>query len=667
MKTLIIDNYDSYTYNLVQLVDEVMQEKSIVIKNDELTFENLKKLNFDNIIIGPGPGRPDNDKDFGICKDVILHINKPILGVCLGQQGIFYLYGGKLDYNTPTHGIISNIYHNNKGIFKDIPNGFKATRYHSLICVNTFVKDINVDAKTEDGIIMGISHKNKPIYAVQFHPESITTEYGNKIIENFYNITKQFYQENSPLYYKKINKLYNDVEVYNKLYNIDNKLVWLDSSQIKDGYSRFSIFGLSNKNDFYLKYDVNNNKTTKSYLNGKEEIYNQSILDYLKENKIIYKTIDKLPFDFQLGYIGYFGYELKNDTISKNKHYYKYPDAYFKYVSRAIILDFKDKCTYILCTKDDIQFIEKAPKLLESKNITPYYPKENNNKFPKIKFAQDKDEYISNIKKAKEYIKKGESYEVCLTNRIDIKANINPSKYYNILRNVSPAPYSCLLNFDEFSIASSSMERFIKFDRNNNIIAKPIKGTIKRGKDKNEDQKLINKLKDDQKTKAENLMIVDLLRNDLGKICKTSSVKVPKLMDVETYTTLHQLVSTITGVLDNKYDNIDIIKATFPGGSMTGSPKKRTIEIIDKLENICRGVYSGCIGYISNTQAMDFNIVIRTAVIEKDLTTIGVGGAIIDLSDPLEEWDEIILKAKGALTALKLYYEKLHYKFNLSD
>ncbi|MDU6032149.1 MAG: anthranilate synthase component I family protein, partial [Peptoniphilus harei] len=258
--------------------------------------------------------------------------------------------------------------------------------------------------------------------------------------------------------------------------------------------------------------------------------------------------------------------------------------------------------------------------------------------------------------KIKELIRAGETYEVCLTNRLDIFDKIDGKKYYMELREKSPGQYSAFLPLDELKIASSSMERFLRVDKDKIVSTKPIKGTIKRGESKEEDERLIEELRSEEKTKSENLMIVDLLRNDLGKFCEIGSVEVPKLMDVETYKTLHQLVTTVSGKIKEDVDIIEVLEKTFPGGSMTGAPKKRTLEIIDELETYPRGVYSGTIGYISNNSTMDFNIVIRTALIEEDKATIGVGGAIILLSDEEEEFDEIVLKAKGSLLALQSYY-----------
>ena len=659
MKTLIIDNYDSYTYNLYQLIASVSGEEPILIKNDELTYDEILKLKFDNVVISPGPGSPDKIEDFGVCGRIITDLDKPILGVCLGHQGIYHYYGGKVvKAPVPMHGRISKIYHNNNGIFKNIEQGFEVTRYHSLVCKDMDVKDINVDAKTEDGLIMGLSHSKKPIWSVQFHPESICTPAGRQIIENFFDLTYNFYAENTRIYYNVLDKLYDGVEVYEKLHKLDNKVLWLDSSKIVKNYSRFSIFGLSSeKRGHTIKYYTDKKTVEKVYDTGKIEKEKTDIFEYLKNNQLKWNVINELPFDFQLGYIGYFGYELKGDTIVKNKYVYDYPDAYFRYCDRAVVIDHLCKKTYILCENDDLDWADSIKDVLDEEYVKKEYIGKIRGEYPKVNFVRDKTRYIKDIEKSKSLIEEGETYEVCVTNRLDIHDSIDPVDYYMILREVSPGPYSALLNFEEISVASSSMERFITVSRDGVVETKPIKGTIRRGKNDKEDSLLIYKLANDEKTKSENLMIVDLLRNDLGKVCKIGSVNVPKLMDVETYATLHQLVTTVRGEVDNKYDSIDVIKATFPGGSMTGAPKKRTLEIIDTIENVPRGIYSGAIGYISNNGTVDFNIVIRTALIEKDKTTIGVGGAIIALSSAEEEFDEILLKAKGVLTAFKLYYK----------
>ncbi|MDU7114917.1 MAG: aminodeoxychorismate synthase component I [Peptoniphilus harei] len=657
MKSLIIDNYDSYTYNLFQLIGKVSGIEPLVIKNDELTYQEILDLEFDNVILSPGPGSPEKEKDFGVCKDIIEKLNKPILGICLGHQGIYYYNGGKiLRAEEPMHGRQSEIIHNGKNLFKGIKNNFKVTRYHSLTCEDKELQNINIDARTEDGVVMAISHKTKPIYGLQFHPESIASECGEKLIENFINICREFYKEDQ-LYYEIIEKSFDTKNIYEKLYKYDHKALWLDSSKVEEGLSRFSIFGLQSTKAHTIKYDVDKNLVEKYFLDGrKKENDKENIFDFLKKNRKKWTYDETLPFDFQLGYIGYLGYELKKVTENvKNNFSYDFPDAYFKYCDRALVYDHKEEKLYILSMADDKDWVRDIKNILE-KNFEENNEETSKKDFPKLKFMKDKKTYINDIEKIKDLICQGETYEVCLTNRLDIFDKINGKKYYMNLREKSPGQYSAFLPLDEIKIASSSMERFLKVDKNKIVTTKPIKGTIRRGDNLEEDQKLIDELRNEEKTKSENLMIVDLLRNDLGKFCEIGTVKVPKLMDVETYKTLHQLVTTVSGKIKDDVDIMDVLKKTFPGGSMTGAPKKRTLEIIDQLENYPRGIYSGTIGFISNNSTIDFNIVIRTALIEEDKATIGVGGAIILLSDAEEEFDEIVLKAKGSLLALQAYY-----------
>ena len=278
MKSLIIDNYDSYTYNLFQLIGKVSGIEPLVIKNDELTYDEILNLDFDNVIISPGPGSPDKEKDFGVCKDIIEKLDKPILGICLGHQGIYYYHGGKVvRAEEPMHGRQSSVSHNGKGLFRGIKNNFIVTRYHSLTCQDKELDDIEIDARTPEGIVMGISHKTKPIYGLQFHPESIASECGEELIKNFINITRDFYHKNQ-LAYEVIEKDLNTGELYEKLYGYDDKILWLDSSKVEEGLSRFSIFGLQGeKRGHILKYDVDKKLVEKTFVDSQEkEIFEEN-------------------------------------------------------------------------------------------------------------------------------------------------------------------------------------------------------------------------------------------------------------------------------------------------------------------------------------------------------------------------------------------------------
>ncbi|MEA3318161.1 MAG: anthranilate synthase component I family protein, partial [Bacteroidota bacterium] len=253
----------------------------------------------------------------------------------------------------------------------------------------------------------------------------------------------------------------------------------------------------------------------------------------------------------------------------------------------------------------------------------------------------------------KKHIKKGDIYEVNFCQEFYGKGELNPVKVYQRLNKISPTPFSCYGKFHSKYLISASPERFIKKEANK-IISQPIKGTIKRGKNKQEDKELIKKLKNDKKERAENIMIVDLVRNDLSRTAKKGSVKVDELCGIYSFEQVHQMISTISCEIKSDENYVNIIKNAFPMGSMTGAPKIRAMKLIEKYEKTKRGLYSGAVGYISPERNFDFNVIIRSMLYNSESKYLSfiVGGAITSLSVPEKEYEECILKAEAMIKTL---------------
>jgi len=263
------------------------------------------------------------------------------------------------------------------------------------------------------------------------------------------------------------------------------------------------------------------------------------------------------------------------------------------------------------------------------------------------------EEYVDAVEKARQYIIAGDIFEVNLSQRFEAELSIAPYELYRRLRQINPAPFAGYLNFDEVSVLSASPERFLRI-RGDWVETRPVKGTRPRGKTPEEDEALANELLNSSKDLAENIMIVDLERNDLGRICRFGTVKVTELAILEVFPTVFHLTSTVEGKLREGKNCIDLLKATFPGGSITGAPKVRSMEIIDELEPTRRSVYTGGIGYLSFNGDLDLNIAIRTFLVKGKKAYFQVGGAVVYDSDPEAEYQETLDKARALIEALNM-------------
>jgi para-aminobenzoate synthetase len=457
--------------------------------------------------------------------------------------------------------------------------------------------------------------------------------------------------EVSPFAVRRLDLLPDPEHAFVHIYGGSPYAFWLDGSAAGER-SRFSFMGNSEGPlAAVVTYDVGVGEVRVERA-GLSETRAESIFDFLgRELERLPSPGVELPFDFDCGFAGYLGYELKAECGGAATHAASTPDAAFVFADRLLVFDREERHTYLLSlTAADPWIEETAGRLVALPPLDE--PRLDAVAAPHA-LRRSRRRYREDIAACKRYLTAGHSYEICLTNGLVGEGGGHPLETYRALRRANPAPFSAYLRFGDLAVLSSSPERFLSLDREGSAETRPIKGTSRRGDTAEEDARLVAALRNGEKSQAENVTIVDLMRNDLGRVCRMGSIEVPELMEVETYETVHQLVSSVRGRLRPGLNALDAVRACFPPGSMTGAPKRRTMEIIDELEGAGRGVYSGAIGYFGRGGACDLSVAIRTIVIEAGKTTIGAGGAIVVDSDPEEELEEMLLKARASISAFE--------------
>ncbi len=366
------------------------------------------------------------------------------------------------------------------------------------------------------------------------------------------------------------------------------------------------------------------------------------------------------------GAVGYFGYDLCHfieRLPSRNVDDLNLPDCYLAFYDVVLIFDHFKRKTYISSCgfeRDGGKHLKELKRRLLSGpwDATLYWPTTRDRpgsvsgqKRLSLISNFTKEGYLNAVRRAKDYIGKGDIYQVNLSQRFSTRLSTAPFELYKRLRSINPAPFASFLNFDGVGIVGASPERFLRL-RGRKVETRPMKGTRPRGKGLEEDSKLKEELLGSEKDKAELVMIVDVERNDLGRVCEYGSVRVTERRTLEPYATVFQTTATIEGELREGKDSVDLLKATFPGGSITGAPKVRAMEIIDELEPTKRSIYTGSIGYLSFSGALDLNIVIRTFILKDGRAYFQVGGGIVADSWPEAEYRETLDKAKALLLAV---------------
>jgi para-aminobenzoate synthetase component I len=345
-----------------------------------------------------------------------------------------------------------------------------------------------------------------------------------------------------------------------------------------------------------------------------------------------------------LGWVGWLGYELRGVTTGATvRHVSRYPDLSFLWVDRGVIFDHATGSVHLISLDNEWDFSPADWGTPEPRSESPV----------EFRWAYSDEHYVDMVRACQEAIVEGEAYQLCLTNEATIDGPVDAVATYLALRESSETHHGAFVRIGDVAVLSASPEQFLSLSPDGVIESKPIKGTRPRGVDAATDSTLIDELHGSEKERAENLMIVDLMRNDIGRVSALGSVEVTSLLAVESYPHVHQLVSTVRGRLNDGLDAVDVIHACFPAGSMTGAPKRRATEILDTLEDRARGIYSGAIGYLSVDGSMDLAMVIRSIIVDSAGATIGAGGGITALSVPVEELAEAKLKASALIAAIR--------------
>ena len=435
-------------------------------------------------------------------------------------------------------------------------------------------------------------------------------------------------------------------------YNLEgeNKFL-LESVENSRQYGRYSFIGMDPH--MSIKSSGSNIEVTRG---NTIEKFDGDVLQYVKKYTDINYDCAGISFPFTGGAVGYTGYDIIRQyekLPDNNVKTIDIPEAYLMFYKIFICLDhFKHSLfiVYNVFPEDNMDYnsviekVEHISRMCKSNKASHNLRQIHTEVEIESNFTAD--EFCSIVAKAKEYIVKGDIFQVVLSQRLTAKTNSNPFDVYRKLRNTNPSPYLFYIDYNDFQVVGSSPESLVRV-YGDKVMTNPIAGTRPRGRDSIEDLKLKEELLSDEKERAEHLMLVDLGRNDIGKISEFGSVKVERFMEVDFYSHVMHIVSTVSGTLRKEFSCFEALKSCLPAGTVSGAPKVRAMEIIDELENVKRGLYAGAVGYFSYNGNMDTCIAIRTVIFKEGTAYLQAGAGIVYDSDPVSEYNETLSKLKA--------------------
>ncbi len=623
MRVLLVDNHDSYTHNLAHLLADITGVWPLVAKNDRLTLEEVRRYAPEAIVLSPGPGRPDTARDVGIGPELIRAFSEvPTLGVCLGMQLIAHLHGAAVERaREPRHGRTSPITHDGSGLFSGIAQGFAAMRYHSLSVREPLPPELVATAHSDDGEIMALRHAQRPLSGVQFHPESVASEQGRRLLENFLahplaapapRAHPRPLAETAVVIERVVERGFVDpIGLFAALFAEESHAFLLHSNDMEPKRRGYSVLGSG---------------APTSGARG--------------------NTRGPVEAPFATGQVCIFDYEGRAPLRIS--------------VDGSICLDHQAQRILVsACGADEREAQDRAEML--AARVQEAQPRARPLPSPPSSsgaFLAARAQYLAQIARCQELIREGEAYELCLTNRFIGETDATALALYERLAALNPSPYAAYIRHGEQALVSSSPERYVRTyrDEHGALFAetRPIKGTRRRGRNRAEDEAIARDLQHSDKDRAENLMIVDVSRHDLGTWAEIGTVTTPRLLEVETHPAVFQLVSTVRAHLRPEATSEGVIAALFPPASMTGAPKERAMEWLKAIEGAPRGVYAGAFGYIDDRGHAELAVTIRSLWCEGRKVSFGTGGAILLDSVASQEWRELLDKARPLLQAVGL-------------
>lgn len=495
------------------------------------------------------------------------------------------------------------------------------------------------------------------------------------ITEDFLELSEDY--NLIPIYKQIIADTETPVSIYNKLAHNRDYSFLLESASIEKttGDDRYSFIGITPK----MIIQNTSAGLIITNENNKPKIRNTDLIDYLQtylEQLKVYERED-LPY-FTGGFVGYFGYEiidewenLYHDQPEKNLQKGKLPSSTLVKAELLVVYDHLDNTVKVIDNihlEPDLDRHEKIRLFRQSRqkinniiskirepNSIPAGTDENYNgkEIGQLKSPTTRKEFAKMVMKAKKLIKNGDIFQVVLSREFTLPTELSPFQVYRALRVSNPSPYLFYLNFPEVKVIGSSPEILVQV-KGNKVINRPLAGTRPRGNNQKEDDKFKQELLDNEKERAEHIMLVDLGRNDLGRVCQYSSVEVTELMGIEYFTRVMHLVSQVEGTKKPEVSSLEVLKAVFPAGTVAGAPKIRAMEIINDLENRPRGIYAGAVGYLDFRGNLDTCITIRTFSYRNGQLSVRAGAGIVADSVPEREYEETYNKARALFEALEI-------------